>query len=676
MIQPSKSDIILWVSRDPLPDAYRNLSYSSDIEWAEAQSDVQAERLLQTGRFSLIIVSTDFGVNTALDLLYLAKVHQAFSIRILRIFEPSERLAREAINRGQVSRIISQGISAADFRKCINGAIERHREKFQQLQLLKESSRQNRELEAFTNSLEQLVEERTFHIETSHKEEADKLSRERLLIRFIKELAVQRSFEDILQALRKELRKFHKLGDPILAYRFGGHKTYLMSFQGGHFSQTETLIDYPLPEKSCLNDPQLVKHFANHFGRPFIKILIFPLELKLIVQLAEGKAEAVLCFESSLAEKELNVFMEYINDRIGPLSMALDRVLLENQLSVFSYRWEKTFDSMKDPIAIVDMDYEIVRSNKKFVDNFPASPKCFESFSGKKSICQGCPASRAFIEKVPKTGQIKVMDRIYQVYSYPILAENGGRVTNVVNQYVDITESQDLYLKVLQSEKMGAIGKLAGHIAHELNNPLTGLRSLAQVLIKESTPGESLYSDLVEIEKASSRSQKIIKNLLEFSASESQPLTFISVDEIVEKTLPMLKTALRSHRLQLKLNSKNALVKVEPHLLQQVVFNLVNNACQAMKESGTLIVSSQILDDKRNMVELVISDTGPGIPIEVQSKIFEAFFTTKKEGLGTGLGLSMSKSIIERFGGRICFESEPGKGAAFFITLPIQDWTK
>jgi signal transduction histidine kinase len=352
--------------------------------------------------------------------------------------------------------------------------------------------------------------------------------------------------------------------------------------------------------------------------------------------------------------------------------MALDRVLLENQLSSFSYRWERTFDSMKDPIAIVDIDYEVVRANKKFA--VIGHEKCHESFAGSKRVCPGCPVAHALKEKTPESGQIKVGPRTYQVYSYPIASEDGGRSTTVVNQYVDITESRELYLKVLQSEKMGAIGKLAGHIAHELNNPLTGLRSLAQVLLHEAPKGESLYSDLVEIEKAAVRSQKIIKNLLEFSQNEAQPQALISVDEIVEKTLPMLKTALRLHRFQLHLDARQALVEVEPHLLQQVVFNLVNNACQAMKDPGTLTVTSGVSGKNPRMVELRVSDTGPGIPQEIQNKIFEAFFTTKKEGLGTGLGLSMSKSIVERFGGDIHFETESGKGAVFCITLPIKEF--
>lgn len=673
--QFSSADPILWISSEPLPPAYRQLTPVVKVDWAEAQSVIQAERMLQSGRFSVVFISVDFGENVALDLSYLARIHQPFASRLFRSESLSERLVREGINRGQILRLISRDLDERTFLGFLNGALEKHLQRSRQAQLLKESSRQNRELEALTNGLEQIVEDRTLHIETSHKEESDKLNRERLLIRFIKELAAQGSFEDILQVLRRELRKFHKLGDPILAFRFGGPKTSLMSFQAGHFVHSESALEIEFPDKYHLHQREIERAFANHFGRPFIKSLIFPLELKLIRQLGEGRAEAILCFESSLMDKELSVFLDYLNDRLGPLSMALDRVLLENQLSGFSYRWERTFDSMKDPIAIVDLDYEVVRANKKFSENL-AHKKCYESFGSGREVCAGCPVAQALKEKTTQNGQINLNQRTYQVYSYPVMTEAGSKSTTVVNQYVDITESRELYLKVLQSEKMGAIGKLAGHIAHELNNPLTGLRSLAQVLLQETPPGETLHADLVEIEKAASRSQKIIKNLLEFSQNESQPQVLISVDEIVEKTLPMLKTALRSHRFNLHLQAREALVEAEPHLLQQVVFNLVNNACQAMKDPGTLTITTEVSAGTPRHVEFRVSDTGPGIPKEIQKKIFEAFFTTKKEGLGTGLGLSMSKSIVERFGGTIQFESEKGKGTVFCISLPVKEMVR
>jgi signal transduction histidine kinase len=128
-----------------------------------------------------------------------------------------------------------------------------------------------------------------------------------------------------------------------------------------------------------------------------------------------------------------------------------------------------------------------------------------------------------------------------------------------------------------------------------------------------------------------------------------------------------LKSALRTHRLEVDLQSLSETVYVEPHLLQQVVFNLINNACQAMKDNGRLKVTTRV---GISSVYIEIEDTGPGIPYEIQKRIFEPFFTTKKEGHGTGLGLSMSKSIIEKFGGTVQFQNVEPHGCRFVIVLP------
>ncbi len=259
-----------------------------------------------------------------------------------------------------------------------------------------------------------------------------------------------------------------------------------------------------------------MRYFANHFGRPLVKAYVVPLELRLTSHFVGGEGEAILCIENSLSDKEMASFIDFMNDGMRPLSMALDRVLLENQLSSFSYRWEKTFDGMRDPIAIVDLEYNVIRANRKFSDKF-LQHKCYENFAHRSSSCEGCPVPLSLQQGQPQTGQIQVKGRIYQVHSYPVLLEEGTRVTNVVNQYVDITQSRELYLRMLQSEKMGAIGMLAGNIAHELNNPLTGLRALTQVLLQEAPQEGHLHADLTEIEKATARSQRIIKNLLDFS---------------------------------------------------------------------------------------------------------------------------------------------------------------
>ncbi|WP_373998897.1 ATP-binding protein [Bdellovibrio bacteriovorus] len=624
--------------------------------------------LLKTQKFSSILVQNTSG-DDSLEFLMQARLFQPMAPRLLIAEDLSESEVREGINKAQVYRFMRWPLSEREIWAQLESALQKHSMYLSRSLLLRESSHQNKQLEALTHSLEAMVEERTQYIELSHHEESEKLNRERQLVRFIKDLATQTSFEDILGILRKELRKFHKMGDPILAYRLGGNKTFFLSFQLGHFTQTESLTPYEFPKIPQVPSAELIRYFANHFGRPFIKAYVVPLELRLTSHFVGGEGEAILCIENSLSDKEMGPFIDFMSDRMRPLSMALDRVLLESQLSSFSYRWEKTFDGMRDPIAIVDVDYNVVRANRKFSDRF-LQHKCYESFAHRKSQCEGCPVPQAMKEGHPQAGQIQVDGRIYQVHSYPVLLDQGTRPTNVVNQYVDITQSRELYLRMLQNEKMGAIGMLAGNIAHELNNPLTGLRALTQVLLQEAPQEGNLHADLVEIEKATARSQRIIKNLLDFSKGEDQPSEYISVDEVIERTLPMLKSALRTHRLEVDLQTLGQTVFVEPHLLQQVVFNLINNACQAMKDPGRLKITTR---SEGKLVVVEIEDTGPGIPLEIQRRIFEPFFTTKKEGHGTGLGLSMSKSIIEKFGGTIQFQNVEPHGSCFTIELPRKD---
>jgi signal transduction histidine kinase len=267
---------------------------------------------------------------------------------------------------------------------------------------------------------------------------------------------------------------------------------------------------------------------------------------------------------------------------------------------------------------------------------------------------------------------IKRENRFYEVLSYPIRLQGDSVSTNVINHYVDVTASRELQGRMVQSEKMAAIGLLAGNIAHELNNPLTGIRSLAQVLLSEIKEGQ-LKEDMLEVEKAAGRSQKIIENLLDFSKGDGEEKQIpIALNEIIRRTLPMLKTAMREHRSELHLSEEESEVRVEPHLMQQVVFNLVNNACQAMPDAGTITIETETVTDTQNRTwcALHVTDTGVGIPSEIIESIFEPFFTTKEKGQGTGLGLSMSQSVIQKFGGEISVKSKLGEGTRFTVWLP------
>lgn len=627
-----------------------NLGFSWD-ELRSTQRDVITEKL-KGGQVAVLVVDQD--MDPQLELLTLWAGLSPGTIRILVSKNPDFQSIQRAINRGRIFRIAIDVREVDDLVET--GLSEFHRE-LQRVELVRESARQNRDLEELTLNLESRVEERTQGILHSKEQEEDKLNRIRRLVKFIKQLTQVTSVEDILVTVRNDLRSFHHVVAPILIFPMSGDEQSL-----AYFSKTQIQFKSLSDGIKSLKEGEESLHnlFANVLARPVAKLLRVEIEL--------ANRTALLVVEHTGNNRELKALESHLLERRKPFAMSLDRLLLELENNFSSFRWEKTFDNLKSPISIIDQEMGVVRSNRQFSVREKRG-LCHKMFAGHDQMCEGCPVPAVLATGLAQTGIVHANSKIYEVHSYPIHLQSEGFITNLVNIYVDITPQRELQRRLLQNEKMSAVGLLAGNIAHELNNPLTGLRSLAQVLSMQVEAESTMASDLKEIEKASARCQTIIRNLLDFTTPGAQPQQTTSLDEIVEKTLPFLKSMLRIHRLHTELKAgPNALVSVEPNLIQQAVFNLINNACQAMKKSGTLSLITQRLGDE---VELCIEDTGGGIPPEIQARIFEAFFTTKSEGQGTGLGLSLSKEIIEKFGGTLRFETEAGVGTKFFLRLPI-----
>jgi signal transduction histidine kinase len=223
---------------------------------------------------------------------------------------------------------------------------------------------------------------------------------------------------------------------------------------------------------------------------------------------------------------------------------------------------------------------------------------------------------------------------------------------------------------------MAAIGQLASSVAHELNNPMSAVISLSQLLLKEVDPALPCHEDLKNIEEAALRCKKIVEDLLVFSRkpqmSRHEP---VNLQEAVAKALKLLRPKLDVKGIVVKEDFPAGLsgIPIHPDPLQQVLINLISNARDAMESGGILRLRAWREKKKdAEYVVLSVQDTGRGIPAHQIGRIFEPFYTTKPPGKGTGLGLSICRRLMEALGGGIEVTSREGKGANFFVWFPLQ----
>jgi two-component system cell cycle sensor histidine kinase/response regulator CckA len=247
----------------------------------------------------------------------------------------------------------------------------------------------------------------------------------------------------------------------------------------------------------------------------------------------------------------------------------------------------------------------------------------------------------------------------------------------------DITERRQLEERLVQSEKIESIGRLAGGIAHDFNNLLTAILGYTELVIGNLDPGDRNRADLVEIQKAGQRAATLTQQLLAYSRKQVLQPKEVDLNDTVSNLRGMLERLVRENTtLKIDPSPEPAFVKVDPTQLEQVILNLVLNARDALPTGGEIRVEvarvhlsevdlpSDHSTHAREFVRLRISDNGDGIAPEVRAHLFEPFYTTKKLGKGTGLGLSAVYGIVRQSGGFISVESEPGRGAAFTMHFP------
>ena len=439
----------------------------------------------------------------------------------------------------------------------------------------------------------------------------------------------------------------------------------MLHLRDGAAGNLNDLFDDPVPN-----------HFADWAGEPgalpYANALLrsgFAIRVHLRAELPEAKLFLLAIEEGSLVERA------------------------ESKWRLAEAEIQAILDSVRVGILLLDASGKVRHTNARFGQLFgldASNLKAIETADDVKTfIAPRFEDARAFLgpwqgfasgDGEPSHDELEIArpsKRTLERFSRPVLDAENRRV-GWVEIYYDVTGERQLQSKLLQTEKMAALGHLISGIAHELNNPLTAITGYAQLLLTHRTKQE-LHDGAQCVFDEAERASRIVKNLLYFARENKPERTRANLNEIVERALALRSYELRVQNIAVELSLADDLpvTTADPHQLQQAVLNLLVNAEQALMHSrgrGRIWIRTRNIAGKRIAIE--VSDDGPGVPKEIAGRIFEPFFTTKPPGVGTGLGLSIVYGIAQKHGGEIVLEARPTGGATFILELPITAETK
>ncbi|HEY8191520.1 MAG TPA: PAS domain S-box protein, partial [Alphaproteobacteria bacterium] len=282
--------------------------------------------------------------------------------------------------------------------------------------------------------------------------------------------------------------------------------------------------------------------------------------------------------------------------------------------------------------------------------------------------------------KAPKEVTLLGNDREVTVQMFARRMEGSD---NIVVHFIDLTEQKALEQQFVQSQKMQAIGQLAGGVAHDFNNLLTAMIGFCDLLLLRHKPGDPSFADIMQIKQNANRAANLVRQLLAFSRQQTLRPRVQDITDILTEVSHLLRRLIGANiELEVLHGDDLGLVKVDVGQMEQVLINLAVNARDAMDGGGRLTVRTSAFENDKPLerggdempagqwVAMEVSDTGCGIPTDIMTRIFEPFFTTKEVGQGTGLGLATVYGIVRQTGGYLHVDSAVGRGTSFTIYLP------
>ena len=365
----------------------------------------------------------------------------------------------------------------------------------------------------------------------------------------------------------------------------------------------------------------------------------------------------------------------------------------EEALRLSRLRFQRFFANAPVGIALLDRDGRLEEANRALGDLFgiPAANligKDLLSFLSPESAAEVTAKIAAVVkgETTIRPVDVRVSKPRDKSASLFISRLGGGEATkqvSIVLHFIDTTEQKSLEAQFAQSQKMQAVGQLAGGVAHDFNNLLTAMIGFCDLLLLRFRPGDPSFADIMQIKQNANRAANLVRQLLAFSRQQTLQPRVLNITDVLAELSHLLRRLI-GENIELKVvhGRDLGLVKVDQGQLEQVIINLAVNARDAMATGGTLTIRTANMSSEYPMrrghevmppgeyVQVEVTDTGIGIPRENLARIFEPFFSTKEVGSGTGLGLSTVYGIVKQTGGFVFVESEPSKGAQFSIFLP------
>lgn len=339
------------------------------------------------------------------------------------------------------------------------------------------------------------------------------------------------------------------------------------------------------------------------------------------------------------------------------------------------------FDGIEDPMVMIDKNFRIRRINEQMLATLGAKSyreflgkACWLKLHGRTERCSGCTADTTFNTGF-KTSRVGPLERrsqpdefSYQITCYP-LKDVKGEVTGVAECYRDMTEITRVKEELYESERGRVMESFAAGIAHEVRNPLAVIQSSAQFCLSEAAVNGNLRESLEAIVKSVGVANRVVNGLLNFAKPQEVFFQRQRLKPILEEGLRLAKGRAKGQKVRVK----KSIANLPPLILDKARFlqaymNFLLNALDAMPQGGRLSVGAHY-DRRSRRIAILIQDTGEGVPTEMVHKIFQPFYTTKKEGLG--LGLPIAEGIIRSHGGQVAFKSWPGKGSEVRINLPM-----